>query len=268
MEETKTSRFILRKIWYAVVILLCGIIILASLASGAATWITQNALSNTTVAVLQAIENTAGGLQLGIDRIDQPLAEVQTISTEIISKTEEISQNVSDSGVILTLLPSEQESKLLELGDSITTNFKAIKEVLSSTISLFRSINSLPFVNLPSPEQEKIDSIEESINQTQLSIENMRAEIQLFRDQASSSIDRVAERVEQFSNRISETRERLDQVNSELVEVQETTKSLQKTIPGLLVLGAILATIILAFVIYTQVEVIILCIQRWKQLSN
>jgi hypothetical protein len=51
------------------------------------------------------------------------------------------------------------------------------------------------------------------------------------------------------------------------VKLQETARELQVTIPNLLALGAFLLSLFILFIIYTEVETLLLYIRRWRRLN-
>ena len=65
--------------------------------------------------------------------------------------------------------------------------------------------------------------------------------------------------MDELSNLMLET-------DAELAALQDSVIRLQQIVPVALALGTVLLTIFLFYIIYTQVEVIRLFVQRWRQL--
>ena len=104
MESQKPERHIGRKIWYGAAIVLSALILLLSVAGVIGAWAGQSSLSNFTVALLVAVEDTAGGLRQVTGTIDGGVGEVQSISNEVSDISTQISQNVENRGLIALLL--------------------------------------------------------------------------------------------------------------------------------------------------------------------
>jgi hypothetical protein len=71
-----------------------------------------------------------------------------------------------------------------------------------------------------------------------------------------------------LGSEITEGRDRLAQLDARLASLGDLANRLQQVIPGLMAALAIILTLLFAFLIFTQVEVIRLYVQRWQQLSK
>lgn len=265
--ETKQS-FIGRKIWYGIAIALCVLVIVISLTAVASTWVLGSTLSSITSQVLLVVENTAGGLSTVVERIDLEVAELEEITTEMSDATNLIGQNVTDQGLILTLLPEEREQKLSARAEELKQIINSTGETLKNGLELYRSIDSLPFVSLPKPDQQSLVRLDESIADVQGTIQNVTKEIQDFRDGLSENIGKVTALLDDITARLVEVRQNIAQIISNLEALQNLVARWRSMIPLLFTSISIIATLLYAWLIYTQVEVIRLFVQRWKGLNG
>lgn len=253
-----------RRIWYGIAIFLSGFVLLLSAVGIAGVWITERALANTAVQMLEAVDRVTGSLREATKGIDQKLEHMQEVSTFISTASDRLSQKVIDKGVFLLLLPEEKEQNLIEMSSSVKEAVSPLRDVLSTGLGLYRTIDQLPFINLPSPSQEQVDQIEESVGGIQSTADSLESEIAAFRSGTSDQIGKVTSWADQLTARLGESRDRLANLDARLAIVQETLAQLQQTVVRVLVLLAILVTLLLAWVIYSQVEVIRLYRQSWK----
>lgn len=265
--ETKQS-FIGRKIWYGIAIALCVLVIVISLTAVASTWVLGSTLSSITSQVLLVVENTAGGLSTVVERIDLEVAELEEITTEMSDATNLIGQNVTDQGLILTLLPEEREQKLSARAEELKQIINSTGETLKNGLELYMSIDSLPFVSLPKPDQQSLVRLDESIADVQGTIQNVTKEIQDFRDGLSENIGKVTALLDDITARLVEVRQNIAQIISNLEALQNLVARWRSMIPLLFTSISIIATLLYAWLIYTQVEVIRLFVQRWKGLNG
>lgn len=268
MSEKLESRNLGRKTWYIIAIILSGLILLISVSGIVGSWIIQDRLSDVTITLLETVDRTAGGIRTVLAEVDQPLGQMQEITQEIASTSDKISQSVGDQGLILTLLPEEQADKLVELAGSIQETLNTIEDIATSIISLYRSINNLPFVTLPSPSEDAVNSLEKSISDIKSSVDQLRQEITNFRTEAAGKIDQFTQAADQVATSIENTRDQLDQLDSDLARVQDTSQRLQNIVPTVFALSATFSTLLLAYVGYTQVEMIRLYRNRWRELGS
>lgn len=265
--QTKSSHQLGKKILYGLVIALCAIVILVSATGVVGAWAIRRPVSEAAVAILIVIEDTADAAQQVTDRVTQATDKLQMVTTELESVSDKISQNVTDQGLVLTLLPEEQEQKLVEAAESVREAFTGIQQTISAALELYRSIDRLPFVNLPAPDPEQVQKIESSITKFEESAATLRASIADFRAGVTTKIDQVTEALGLLNDEVQRVQAGLVGLNTRLAELEAFASRLQEVIPPALTILAVVATLFLAFLIYTQVEVIRLFITRWRSLG-
>ncbi len=142
--QQKTNRHIGKKIWYGFIIFLSGFVLLLSMVGVIGTWVVEKSVSDAAVNILGVVYDTAGSLRVAGQKIDQGAGEVRQISSNVSSVSQKISQNVADQGLLVLLLPPEQEQKLTGLVQDIQDTFTTIREALAAGMTLYQSIDRLP----------------------------------------------------------------------------------------------------------------------------
>lgn len=265
MSEKAPSSHIGRKLWYGIVIGLCILVLLLSAVGIVGTWLTTRALGDVAVAVLGVVDQAAGDVRSVLQRIDQPLAQMYDISTGIAGASAQIGQNVANQGLILTLLPEEKEQRLVELGGTVQDTVSGARDTLAAAMDLYRTIDRLPFVSLPQPIQEGAAAMETSAVETRAAVEQVRQDIQGFRSGAADRIVRVEAGANQVAQNLDGQRQRIATLDANMVALQELAVELQGRVQTSLTVAAVLVSLLLAFILYTQVEVIRLYVQRWRK---
>ncbi|MDX1437795.1 MAG: hypothetical protein R3335_13355, partial [Anaerolineales bacterium] len=151
---------------------------------------------------------------------------------------------------------------------SIEETLGTIADVLRSGVTLYNSIDQLPFVNLPKPSQEKVDEMQASVEETQAEIDALRQSIQVFRTGVSSEIDKVTEAADRVTEEMDSLSSDLAALDSDLTALEDFADRMQSTVPVLFSLGAVLITLLLLYGGYTQVEMIRMVIARWRKLGQ
>jgi len=252
------------RIWDGAAIFISGLMILFCVVGIAGLWITERALSNSVIQVLEAFVDITESMRQVPQGVNLKLEEMQAVSTSISTAAEEISQKVTDKGLVLLLLPEEKEQNLFELSTSVRDRVSMLRETFSAGLDIYRTMNQLPFVNLPVPDQENVDQVGESIEAVQSAVNQLESEITTFRSGASDRIDRVRQGADLLTSRIDQSREQLADLDALLVVVQEELEELKQTLLRILILAAILITLLLAWVLYSQIELLRMYIPRWK----
>jgi hypothetical protein len=267
MNTTTPSRHTGRKIWIGVAITISALILLLSAVGVVGVWVVENKLSDATVSLLQSVYDFSGGLRQQIERADQGIEEVRQITAEVSQISSQISQNVEDQGLLALLLPQEQEDKLVESMNSIQETLGTIREFLASTIEMYSAINSIPFVNLPTPSLEQMEQLETTLSGIQADIATLQQNIQDFRAGAADMISRVTEAADKITAGLGELSGKIENLDQVLLALQDFSVRMQTTLPTLFVVMALVISLFLAWVTYTQVEVIRMYVQRWKALE-
>jgi hypothetical protein len=192
------------------------------------------------------------------------LERMQAVSTYISTASATLSQNVNDKGLILLMLPEEQEQNLAALSSSVKESIGTLRDTLSTGLVIYRSIDQLPFVSLPAPSQDQVDKIEGPVGEIQSAVDSVQTSITSFRSGASDQIGKVETGADLLTSRLGQFRDRLANLDARLGMTQESLVQLQKTVVKVLVLMTFLVTLLLVWVIYSQVEVLRLYGQRWK----
>lgn len=267
MQTTKKSRHIGRKTWDTVAIGLSVVVILISIGAIIGSWVLQSTLGSSIVRLLGAVEKSAAGGRIGIGRIDQGLEEVQGITAGISDASNQISQNVTDKGLVLVLLPEEREDKLLERVNNLAESLTSVIETVRSGLEMYRAIDALPLISLPKPQEDALAKLEQAVSGIQSTAQELAQGIKDFRNGVTAAIDRVTTLAERIDGRISESRQNLAELEANLAVLQQTASDLQGLIPRLFAMGALFVTLFLAYVSYTQVELIRTLAGRWRGLN-
>jgi hypothetical protein len=266
--NTKTNSHVGKKILYAIVIILCSLMLLLSLAGIIGVWVVERPLSDAAVSVLSVVENSTKVVRAANSRVDQTLATLQAKTTDISDASQQLSQNVADKGLVLVLLPEQKEQQLIETASSVRDTFSDIRESISKGLDLYRSINRIPFVSLPGLSQDQMDKIENATMKIQALAGTLRSEIADFRAGVTGTIDKVDAAAKLLSDEIARIRNELTQLDSSLAALEALSVRLQQVIPGILLVIAVVLSLMLAFLIFTQVEVIRLYMSHWQHLGQ
>ena len=267
MSDQKPKR-IGRKVLYITVITLSVLLILFSSLGLIGIWAVQRPLSEAVVTILVLVEETASLGQQVTAKVDGAIERAEEITTSISTASSELSEGVTDKGVVMVLLSEENELKLTETVDSAQETFVEIRAVIENILNLYQSVNSIPFVNLPGLSEEQLEGITVSIDETSEKVADLQREIEAFRSGITEKIDLVADASAQLTADIGEVRSGLRGLDSSLVQIESLTQRLLVIVPGILIGSAVALTLFFAFIIYTQVEIIRLYTIRWKQLGS
>ena len=245
-----------------------GLILLISVAGIIGVWVVERPLSNAAVTVLRVVENSTGVIRASNARVDQTLVALQAKTTDIADASHQLSQNVTDKGLVLVLLPQEKEQQLTDVAGSLRDTYTGIRVSISNGLDLYRSINRIPFVSLPGLSEDQMQKVENSMAQIQALAETLRSGIADIQSGVTGAIDKVGATANLLTEEILHAHDATAKVDSSMAALEAFSIRLQAVIPGILVTIAVILSLIFAFLVFTQVEVIRLYIDRWRYLSQ
>jgi hypothetical protein len=264
----KNDSYLGKKILYGFVIGLSGLILLFCLAGIIGVWVVERPLSDATVTLLRVVENSTKVVRTATSGVDQTLAALQVKTTEISDASNQLSQNVTDKGLVLVLLPEEKEQQLVETASSIRDTYTGIRESIVKGLDLYRSINRIPFVSLPGLSDDQMEKIDSSMAQIQTLVETLRSGMADIRAGVTGAIDKVTGAADLLTNEIIKIQDVLAQLDSSLAALEALSIRMQQVIPGILLAIAVILSLIFAYILFTQVEVIRLYVARWRLLGQ
>lgn len=266
--NARKSNHLGRKILYSLVIAASGLIALLCAAGIIGGWALESKAEKAAITALKFVETSAGAVRQAIDRVDVPLAGLEGKTADIADASRQLSQNVSDRGLVMVLLPEEKEQQLTAAVGSLRDTFAEVRGTISGGLDLYRSIDRMPFINLPSLSDDHLDKLDGGVSQAQALAETLRSQIRDVRSGAAGAVDKLQATVALLSAATGQVRDRLAEADARLAALQVLTAQLQQAVPTVFVTIAVLLSLLLAFVIFTQVEVIRLYVRRWQMLGQ
>lgn len=254
----------LKRVLSVAAIILCGLVILLSAAGVIGAWATAGKVIDAGTKLLTGAEKAAGAVQVGLKSIDRELNNLEEDTASIQEATAQLSQNISDKGLVMVLLPPAREEKLTNTIGAIEDALNTAEQMIASLIDTLSFIESLPFVELPKPEPEAMASMAAKVEKLNTSIDNAKARIQEARDNSAGAAQRVSDAVGEINNDIETARSEVDTRSEQVAAIQESLASIKNSFPTWVYIGVSLITLILGWVIYTQVLIIQFAVAKYK----
>jgi outer membrane murein-binding lipoprotein Lpp len=211
---------------------------------------------NVATGVLEGVELLATAGREGLAVVDGAVGDVRAVAGEVESAVGEIAQDVSDKGLILTLLPPEKEQRLVAGVDRAVEVVETIAGAIESAIKLIEAIDRIPFINLPKPDPAKVAELESDVQALQDGAEQLASDIQDFRDGVATEIGAVSDGAGRVSAALGEVQDGLAGVDSDLEGVQQGTAGLLRSVQVWTAVFAIVVTLLLGWAGYGMVKLI------------
>lgn len=260
----KTSQ----RVWPILVVVISALVILICAVGFVGVWIVRGVATSATVQMLQAVDHVAQLVRDGITYVDTDLASVEETLGSIESAADQLSQNVNDQGLIMTLLPTTKEEQLTAAVQSARDDLAAIRDFLNATREMVQAINRLPFVNLPGENLAAIDKLQEGMSGLTSLVQELKTSIGEFRSQAATSVSRLTQPITNLNDLLGQMRSDLAQIDAELGALQQAISRLQKLLPTIYLWSAILVTLLALWIGYTQVVMLNRALQDFRAVDS
>jgi chromosome segregation ATPase len=199
-----------------------------------------------------------------IESIDRRLKSLEEDTQTIQDATTQLSQNISDKGLVLVLLPPAKEEKLTNTVGAIKDALTTAEQTLSSLIDTLTFIDSLPLISVPKPDPDTVSAVAARVDKLNTTIDNTRARMQEARDNSAGAAQKISDATGEVNNAITEIRSELDARSQKLSATQDSLSSFAQSLPFWVYLGTLLVTLVLGWVIYTQVLIIQFALAKFK----
>ena len=243
------------RIFAGLTVFLCAIVLLISVAGVIGTWVAGRAVSDAAVQLLNGVDKAAGAARTMIAQVNTEVGQVRDQVTKVKTATDQLSQNVSDKGLVLTLIPPETDSELLASVRKVAESVANIREAVTSAIDLYRAMSKLPFVSLPQPDPESWGKVGDLATTLQTGVQDLTAAITEFRSAASGTVSKVTDGISRVEGGLSNVETTLNSVDTQLAAAQAQAAQLSQTIPTAFTVAMIVLTLFMAWVVYTQIVV-------------
>jgi peptidoglycan hydrolase CwlO-like protein len=253
-----------KRILAVTAIILSGLVILLCAAGVIGIWATSGKVIAAGTSLITAADKAVGAIQTGLESIDNGLNRLEEDTRTIEEATAQLSQNISDKGLVLVLLPPAKEEKLINTVAAIKDALSTVEQMLSSFIDTYAAIDSLPFVKLPKPDAEQLDSLGVKVGKLSTDIEVLQSNIQAARDNSAGAAQKISDAVGKINNGIEESRREIQVRNAQLVTTRITLATVKGSLPYWVYLSAGIITLLLLWIGYTQVLIIQFSLAKYK----
>ena len=256
-----------RRGWALVSIIASSIILVLAVLGILGVWVASQTAVDVAVGLLNGVENTAQAAQHAVNRVQTGVTNVRADVVDIADSATQLSSNVADQGLILTLLPDEKVQRLDDAVTQVNDTVAALEDSAASARNLYRTMNRIPGVNLPELDETPLANIQTVVTATRDGAAEIKAGVQGVRQKQADAIARVTTAAGKVENRLDDAKNTLDQVNAGLVRLQDRAAQIRGLVPTVFTVGALVVILFMVWVIYTQVVVIRLAWAQWRTAS-
>lgn len=252
------------RIWAITAISISALVLLLSLAGTVGTWIGRSTLIDLNDNLMEGVDQLAGAGRQGATRLGEGVDNIRASVGDVESAVDEVAQDISDKGLVMTLLPPEKEEKIVNAADNLGEILNSITSVVETAFDLYKTVDNIPLVNLPKPDEAKVQALNDDVQGIQDGVDQLAANIQEFRDGAAGGVSNISAAAGNVNGRLETTSQNLSDLDSNLADLQSRANDWQGRFRTIATVLALVLTLFLIWVIFAMVNMIM---KYWTELQ-
>jgi hypothetical protein len=255
---------IFKRILLYVAIVIGAVFFLLGLAGVIGVWVINTPATETILAILEPIDNSLQRLEGVAGEVGVALSEVSTSLDEADQQVQELGAGLAETNLVVEainrIFDADVEQSLAKAGDNVVSIYDTVVAI-EETIN---AINGIPLLKIEVPGSDEIASIRTGMEELAASADELQQESQQRReDRADSFVEAVSAPINRLNDRVDDMYTRITGAEDRLGLAVENIDEIQSKVPGWIDIASIIATLLLAWLMFSQAAVIILC---WRAL--
>lgn len=220
-------------------------------------WATSVATITAALLVLAGVSQLAQVGRSGIATIDHRLERLGDRVATVEESADQLARNVADKGIVMTLLPAEQEQALQDAAQQAAQGFENIQTAAETAAGLRRAtVGALSVITGKPPDDQRGGVLVNALAELEVEAQALGTDIRDFREGRAARVERVALAAKRLDGRIAEARSGLADLDRDLAGLQTGLDRTGRLIRAVLGVSALLATLAFLYVIWSQVVLI------------
>jgi hypothetical protein len=251
-----------RRILIIAVFVISGLVLLLSLVAVVGAWAGRSAAIELVTEFTTGVDQLAGAARNGIAKLDADVDDVRDVVGRVRDAADQAAQNVSDEGLLLTLLPPDIGAQLESLATRVRSTVDSVMMVLSAANDLVDAVRALPFVDVP--QAEDVSAIQNQVQGIRTDVEQLAADVRQFRENAAAEIATVSRTASEIDARLDNTQQDLAAVDGKLAWLQDTANYIKEHFPLWMTIATVLLTALLLWVSYGMIYLMRAYGREWR----
>jgi uncharacterized phage infection (PIP) family protein YhgE len=262
------SMVIFKKIIALIVTILAVLGVIAVIVAIVGSWILSSQITTTAVNLLTAVETATEAAGNGLDRIDQRLERAVEQVEGIEARVVEISDNVEENSLVLTLISKTVGEQLAPSVNQAKERVDAVRDTAQVINQATEAINAIPFVSVGQflDRPDRLTQLSDNIADLQLEIQETRTAIAEGRSEIiEGGVSIITTRTSRLADRLERVREGTAELNGRITEFETRLAERKKSVRATMGLITIALTLVLLF---TGLAFVSLAVHGWSFYVN
>ena len=251
----------------SVVVMVIGILVLvASLAGIAGTWIVRGQLDAQLTEILSVADARAGAIQDRLTGLDSALTQARAQLTAVEQEVQAFGTDMEQNRPLLAAISDRLGLDLSPLVERAREIMTSVRETVAAVDAAIEAINAIPFISVPVPELEKLSKLSQDIEGFRTEVQNLRTTIDQRRTEIiQGAVSLVTTPTSQIGNALDEMQSTVSSYREQVRAVQDGLSNLNSSISSRLTWAAIILSLVLLWFALSQAAVLVLA---WRAFSG
>ncbi len=139
-------------------------------------------------------------------QVDNSMIDFGTKAAALSNDVAQIGQNVTDKGVIATLLPPEQETVFTDKVNEVKQTVAQVKDAIDSVRNFMRAFQAIPFIQTPNLDDSLLGKLDDAIRKVEELVGQLIQGIENLRNGIAGAIDQVSSALAELSDAVFQAR--------------------------------------------------------------
>lgn len=251
----------------AVVVMVIGLLmLLASLAGIAGTWIARGQLDAELTAIVTAAETRAGAIQQQLTGLDAALTQARSQVSAVENEVQAFGTDLEQNRPLLAAISDRLGLDLSPLVERAREIITSVRETVAAVDAAIEAINAIPFISVPVPELEKLSKLSQDIEDFRTEVQGLRATIDERRTEIiQGAVSLITTPASQIGGVLDEMQSTVSGYREEVRAVQDGLSNLNASISSGLTWAAVVLTLVLLWFALSQAALLVLA---WRIFSG
>jgi hypothetical protein len=255
-----------KRILAAIVMVISVLVLVLNLTGIVGTWIVRARLATQLVGIVTAAEARATTVKQGLDRLDTALTQARDQVAAVEQDVQAFGTDLEQNKPLLAAISDKLGLELGPLFDSAREIMATVREAVAAVNSTIEAINAIPFVSVPVPELETVKKLSQDVESFRTEVQDLRTAIDQRRsDIIQGAVSIITTPTSQIGSTIGEMQTTVSGYSQKIGAVQEGLSNLKSAIGRGLTWLAIILTLILLWIAFSQVGLFVL---GWRFFSG
>jgi methyl-accepting chemotaxis protein len=239
------------------VMAISGVVLVAAAAGIVEVWMINTPLTEGILGVFVPIDRGLDRVTDVTTNVDSRLEDARTQLSEVEEVIDQASQELIEMDLLQVTLERALGDELEATVADIRQTVEGIRQTLISVQDTAEALNSVPFVDVPVPDFERLQALDERVTEIREDLAELRA---IRREQRSEGVtalaDRLTQPVTRLDTALDRLQERLNEIEVELERTAAQSARLQTQIPIWIDWASVFITIILVWIVLSQLSLL------------